>query len=49
MRLDDTVIGKALSDLFPPNKKTAPKVEDVDELGCPTAEDEDREDTEGEV
>lgn len=48
MGLDNSAIGKALSELFPPNKRTAPKVEDVDELGCPTPEgwdqDEEKED-----
>lgn len=37
MGLDNSAIGKALADLFPPNKKTAPKAGEVDEQGCPGA------------
>lgn len=39
MGLDDSAIGKALANLFPPNKRTAPKVEEIDEQGCPTPSD----------
>jgi hypothetical protein len=35
MGLDVSAIGNALVNLFPPNKKYAPKVEDVQDTGCP--------------
>jgi len=35
MALTDSAIGQALANLFPPNKKSAPKAEDVADTGCP--------------
>lgn len=51
MGLDDNLIGQALSNLFPPNKRFAPKAKDVKDTGCPTPPEgwEDNEPVEGEV
>lgn len=36
MALDTKSIGEALANLFPPNKRTAPKEKEVEDTGCPT-------------
>lgn len=36
MGLDINAVGEALANLFPPNKRSAPKVKDVLDPGCPT-------------
>jgi hypothetical protein len=36
MAITDSAIGQALVNLFPPNKRSAPKVEDIPDTGCPT-------------